>query len=286
MHDILIVGKGPAGISAAIYAARAGLNTLVVGKDGGALSKAAEVENYYGFSDPLSGKALLQNGIKQAHRLGAQIISDEIVGFGFEDAFVANGLRAKYAAKTVILATGAARQQPKIKRVTELEGYGVSYCAVCDAFFFRGKDVAVLGSGEYAMHEAATLLPLANSVTLLTDGKPLTAELLPELKLEERKMDELLGEKKLAGVRFADGDNLAIDGLFVAIGVASSTDLARKIGVYTENNRIPVEETMATNIPGLYAAGDCTGGLLQIAKAVYEGAQAATNVIKYLRENG
>lgn len=284
MADIVIVGRGPAGISAALYSARAGLNTIIVGKDDGALAKAAKIDNYYGFAQPVSGHGLIQNGLAQAERLGVKLVDGEVVNIGFQESLIVKTAQSEYPARAVVLATGAARKRPKIKAFDKFEeGKGISYCAVCDAFFYRGKDVAVLGSGEYALHEAQTLMPMVSSVTLLTNGQPLQVTLPEQISLRQEPIAELSGDNKLQKVVFKDGEELPARGLFVAMGVAGSADLARKVGALTENNRIVVDAQMATNVPGLYAAGDCTGGLMQISKAVYEGAQAATSAIKYLR---
>ena len=163
-------------------------------------------------------------------------------------------------------------------------GHGVSYCATCDAFFYRGKDVAVLGSGEYALHEAQALLPVAKSVTLLANGQPLTAEFPAEVAVRPEKVEAILGEQRVSGVQLAGGETVALDGVFVALGVAGSTALARKLGAEVDGNRIVTDEHMMTTLPGLYAAGDCTGGLLQVAKAVYEGALAGSEAAKALRK--
>ena len=152
--DILILGYGPAGVSAALYGLRAGLDVLLVGKDGGALSKAHAIQNYYGLEKPLTGEELMQVGKKQALDLGAQIVDDEVMDLMFDGSqFVAKGLAASYHGKVCIMATGAARKKHPLPGMAEMEGHGVSYCAVCDSFFYKGKNVAVLGSGEYALHE-------------------------------------------------------------------------------------------------------------------------------------
>lgn len=160
----------------------------------------------------------------------------------------------------------------------------MSFCATCDAFFYRGKDVAVLGSGEYALHEVQALLPLVKSVTLLTNGAPLTAQFPPEVTVCPETVDAILGEQTVTGVQLNGGRQVPLSGVFVALGVAGSTALARKLGAEVEGNRIVVDEKMQTTLPGLYAAGDCTGGLLQVAKAVYEGALAGTEAAKAVRK--
>ena len=285
MSNVIIIGNGPAGISTALYTTRAGISTKIIGKDYGALGKATEIENYYGFSEPISGKDLISEGIEGARRLGAEIVSDEVLGISYGNNFTVITKSGEYEADSVVLATGTSRTAPKIKGLKEYEGHGVSYCAVCDAFFYRGKDVAVLGNGEYALHEALELLPTSNSVTILTNGKELNVPVPDNIKVNSNIIDSIGGNDVVEEVHFQNGEIIQVSGIFVAIGVAGSTDLAKKIGAETQNNKIVVDENMSTNVPGLYASGDCTGGLLQISKAVYEGAKAGTEIVKYLRNN-
>ena len=144
----------------------------------------------------------------------------------------------------------------------------------------------MLGSGEYALHEIAALLPLAKSVTLLTGGAELTASFPAQVAVRTQTVEAILGPDKVSGVQLAGGEVLPVDGVFVAMGVAGSTALARKMGAQVEGNKIVVDDKMMTTIPGLFAAGDCTGGLLQVAKAVYEGAVAGNEAAKALRKGG
>lgn len=281
--DTIIIGNGPAGISAALYTCRANLKTLIIGRDGGSLEKAEKIENYYGFAEPISGTELLDIGISQAKRLGAEIINDEVVGVGYDGQYIIKTNHGEYKAPSMILTTGAKRTIPRIKGLKELEGRGVSYCAECDAFFYRGKDVAVLGHGNYALHEAQVLLPVAKSVTLLTDGKEPKTSVPESIKVNTAKINKINGNNIIDSIEFENAAEQKINGLFVAIGVAGSADLARKLGVTLNGRNIAVNERMATNLPGLYAAGDCTGGMLQIAKAVHEGAIAGREVIKYIK---
>ena len=227
---------------------------------------------------------LERRSIENARRLGVQFVQTEAVGLTWTDRLTVETLAGAYPADAVILATGASRAVPRIPGLTGLEGHGVSWCAACDAFFYRGKDVAVLGSGEYALHEVQALLPVVKSVTLLTDGAALTADFPPEVTVCTQKVEAILGEQTVTGVQLAGGAVREVSGVFVALGVAGSTALARKIGAAVEGSRIVVDEKMQTTVPGLYAAGDCTGGLLQVAKAVYEGAQAGTEAAKALRK--
>lgn len=284
MPNIVIIGSGPAGVSAALYAARAGVETTVLTKGPGALDRAELIQNYYGFAEPISGAELERRGIEGAKALGVQFVTTEAVGLTYMDKLTVETLAGDFPADAVILATGASRAAPHVPGLAGLEGHGVSYCATCDAFFYRGRDVAVLGSGEYALHEVQALLPVVKSVTLLTNGSPLTASFPPEVTVCPEKVNAILGEGRVSGVELSGGKTVALSGVFVALGVAGSTALARKLGAEVDGNRILVDEHMQTTLPGLYAAGDCTGGLLQVAKAVYEGALAGTEAAKALRK--
>lgn len=285
MLDLFVLGGGPAGITAAIYAARSGCAVTLMYKDGGALVHAERIENYYGFSEPVSGQALLANGLSQARRLGVLVQEAEVVGLSLgPQGLLAETSAGPVEAEAVVLATGLNRRRPQIQNFGAFDGAGVSYCAVCDGFFCRGRDVAVLGAGAYALHEAAVLLPLARSVTLLTNGAPAPAELPPALNVDSRRVEALLGDQTLQAVTLEGGVSLPAERLFVALGTADSGDLARKVGALTENGKVLVDEAMATNVPGLFAAGDCTGGLLQIAKAIHQGAQAGLSAVRYLRK--
>lgn len=285
MTKLIIIGDGPAGASAALYALRGNIDTTVISKGYGALEKAHAIENYYGLATPLPGKELHDLGVSQVRKLGADIVSKEVVGISFDGKFKVLTADKEFSADALIIATGTSRKVPRIKGIADFEGLGVSYCAVCDGFFHRGKDVAVLGSEKYALHEAQALLPIAGSVTVLTDGTSPEVEFPSEIKVDERKISHLDGSPMaLSTVVFDDSSSMTISGLFIAQGSASSTDLARKVGIATDSNKIVVDENMATNIPGIFACGDCTGGLLQVSKAVYDGATAGNSVVKYLRE--
>lgn len=286
MADILILGHGPAGVSAALYGLRAGLEVQLVGKDVGALAKAHKIENYFGLEKPLTGAELAEVGKKQAIALGAQIVDDEVTDLMFDGfGFVATGLNGTYRGKVCVMATGSARKKTPLPGMAEMEGHGVSYCAVCDAFFYRKKDVAVLGSGEYALHEATELLSVVNSVTLLTNGAELTAKFPESVKIETRKITGLKGAGQFEGVKFDDGLEADFDGMFVAMGSANATDLALKAGAAFDAGKLVLDKDFQTTVPGLFAAGDCTGGTLQVAVAVGEGAIAGLAAIKYLREH-
>ena len=230
MSNIVIVGSGPAGVSAALYAVRAGVDTTVLTKGPGALDRAEKIENYYGLAQPVSGAELERRSIENAKRLGVRFVTAEAVGLTYTDKLTVETIGEDYPADAVILATGASRAVPRIPGLAGLEGHGVSWCAVCDAFFYRGKDVAVLGSGAYALHEVQALLPVVKSVSLLTNGMPLTAEFPPEVTVYPQKVEAVLGEQVVTGVQLSDGQEVALSGVFVALGVAGSTALAQDRG--------------------------------------------------------
>ena len=286
-YDALAVGHGPAGCAAALYLCRAGLRVGIVGKDGGALAHAEKIENYYGLERPLSGPELLETGRKQCAALGAELLEGEVISLEWREdgtyrVILADG--SELRARAVLLATGKAKRVPDIKGIRDFEGRGVSYCAVCDAFFYRGRSAAVLGGGAYAKHEMEALLPLAQQVMLLTNATTLEFEPPPEVQIYTSRVLGLEGEEKLSGVRLEDGILLPVEGLFVALGSASAGDLAMKMGLRLNNGNIPVNDKQETDLPGLYAAGDCTGTFAQIAFAAAEGARAGLAIIAFLRE--
>ena len=281
--NVVIIGGGPAGVSAALYTARAGIDTTIIENGALALEKAEKIENYYGFENGISGKDLYESGILQAKNVGAKIVTAEVVGLSFEESFKVTTTSGEYFADSVIIASGASRNKPKIENLEKFEGSGISYCAICDGFFFRRKDVAVLGNGEYALHEASVLLPFASSVTILTDTTEITAAIPDGIKINTSKIKAVAGESVLSKVIFEDDSTLDISGLFIALGTAGGADIAKKIGAVTNGNSVMVNENMETNIPGIFAAGDCAGGVLQIAKAVHQGMQAGMSVIKFLK---
>ena len=289
MYDSIIIGSGPAGINASLYMVRAGLKVLIVSKNESALDKAEKIENYYGFEMPISGKELNEAGIKQAKRIGAEFLEKEVISIKYSEnncyeVIVANqGKDEKYIAKTIVLATGTNRNKPKIKGIKEFEGKGISYCAICDAAFFRNKNVAVLGNGDYAIGEIEELLPIVKSVTMLTNGIEPIEYRSDNLNINTKKIREFRGSNIIEEIEFEDDTVEEINGIFIAQGVASSTDFAKKLGAMIENNYIIVNEKMETTVPNIYACGDCTGGLLQISKAVYEGTVAGLEIIKKLK---
>ena len=185
----------------------------------------------------------------------------------------------EYQTKNLILATGNKKNKPKIKGIEKFEGKGVSYCAICDGFFYRNRSVSVLGSGNYAIAETNELINIADNITILTNGEKAPEFRADNVTIDTKEIEEIEGEDKVEKIKFKDGSTLKTDGIFVAQGVAGSSEFAKKLGIMTNKDKIIVNENMETNIKGIYACGDCTGGLLQVSKAVYEGAKAGLQVI-------
>lgn len=295
MENIVIIGAGPAGISAALYAARGNMNPLVINNGIGALEKAEKIENYYGLEQPLSGKELYERGISQVEALGVRILDAEVLGISGFDTFTVKTTAGDFDTVSVILATGGKRSAPKIPGLKEFEGRGVSYCAVCDAFFYRGKEVAVVGNGEFALHEAEELRNVTQDVTIYTDGKEPEFSREHPIAVNTMKIQAIEGDDLVSGLRMendihaqedgaAEASFYPADGIFVALGTAGSAEIARQMGAeLTDKGNIKVNSEMETTIPGLFAAGDCTGGLLQVSKAVYEGSMAGISAGKYVR---
>lgn len=285
-YDVVIIGRGPAGLSAALYTSRAKLSTLVLGSDASALQNA-QIENYFGFEQPIQGSQLLQAGVKQATRLGVHLRDEQVTSIEPDNGYLVQTDAGQYHAKAILLATGQPPRKPNIKGLPELEGRGVSYCSTCDGFFFRGRRVGILGNGNHALQEALELKPIVSEVTIFTNGKQpqFTGEYAAQASqfaMEQRPIAALRGDGALQAVVFSDGET-PLDGLFVALGTASSVDFATKLGVFTEGNAIVIDPEGRTNLEGVFAAGDCTGGLRQIAVAVGQGAVAGKAIIDHVR---
>lgn len=288
-YDVIIIGKGPAGISAALYTGRANLNTLVIGADGSALMKASKIENYYGFELPISGRQLLEAGEKQAVRIGAEIKSAEATAIEFGETYIVKTTAGEYAAKAVLIATGQAPCRPELPGIKEFEGKGVSYCTTCDGFFYKNKSVGILGNGNYAVQEAMELEPFTKDITIFTNGLDANftgeyTQLAKSYKLIQEPVTGLAGENVLNNIILGSRTQ-KLDGLFIASGTASSVDFAVKLGVAVKDNAIIVDTQQKTNLEGIFAAGDCTGGFKQIATAVGQGALAGKSIIEYVRKH-
>lgn len=283
MYDIIIVGAGPAGISAGLYARRANKNVLIIYSGESNLEKAEKIDNYYGFVNGISGKDLYENGIRQAEKLGVEVKKEEVLNIEMtHDGFAVKTIDNVYESSVCIIATGNKKLRPDIKGIIELEGKGVSYCAICDGFFYRNKNVVVIGNGKYAVSEAKDLENIVQNVKILTDGKEMEAD--TTFDVDTRKISQIIGEDRVEAIKFEDGDTIDVNGVFIALGEAGGSDFAKKLGVILDKDSIKVDENMATNVKGLYSCGNSTGGLLQVSKAVYEGAVAGLSVVKYLNE--
>ena len=284
MKDLIIIGQGPAGISAALYAVRGGAPVTIIAKDDGALAKADKIENYYGFEGGISARELIAQGKKQAQVIGARLYKDEVCGIEFaESGFTVKTTSGKELnAGAAIIACGISRNVPPIRNIEKFEGSGVSYCAICDGFFFRGKKVAVIGNAAYALSEYRVLKNIIQNVTILTDGLP---PLIDFPSYDDRKIESFEGKDSLEEIRFADGSAERYDGVFIACGSAGAFELSKKLGLETKDNKIIVNERMETNSPGIYAAGDCVPGLQQIAKAVFDGMIAGVESLKFLKKH-
>lgn len=297
-YDAVIIGRGPAGISASLYLARAGYRVAVLGSGRGALDRAEKIENYYGFPEPLRGSELADRGVAQAEGLGVEVFREEVVSVAMEDLFVvrtASGDASReYRARALLIATGKSRSGLSVPGFEALRGKGISFCATCDGFFYRGKRLAVIGSGEYAAAELGELLHFTKDITLFTDGEATVSPRIPaDIPVIREKIAGFTGTDRLSGIRTAgpaaadgrqaDGAEYPVDGVFVAIGTAGAADFAAKIGVGMNGADIAVNGDYMTNVPGIFAAGDCIGGYLQIAKAVSDGALAARGINAFLK---
>ena len=285
MKEVIIVGGGPAGISAALYTVRAGHSTRIIAKDGGALMRADTVENFYGIEAPISGRELNERAKVNARRLGVGFVDAEVTAITItaDGRFQITADCKEYFADGVILATGSERAIPKIRGAEDFLGKGVSTCAVCDSFAARNKSAIVIGAGDYALHEAEALLGVAADVTLCTNGEP-RPERSERFSVCTDPIEAIVGDTLVRGVQLAGGKILPAAMVFLAIGVAGAGRLAATLGLPTEGGRITVDANMATAIPRLYAAGDCIGGFLQIATAVGEGALAGARLSAELKK--
>ena len=303
MRDVIIIGSGPAGYTAAIYTARAGLKPLLIASSveaGGELMKTTEVENFPGFPDGLMGPDLMANFQAQAERFGTEVLLDDVteVDLRGEVKIVKTGLGQTFEAKTVILATGAAYRELGLPREKELSGYGVSWCATCDGFFFRERTIAVVGGGDSAMEEANFLTRFASKVYLIhrrdsfKASKTMVDRVLANEKIEivyNSAVAEIKGDAKVEGVvleNTVDGSksDLEISGLFIAIGSDPRVGLVQGKLELSEDHFIKVEgRSSKTSIPGVFACGDVIDPTYrQAITAAGSGCVAALDAEHYL----
>jgi len=285
MYDVIIIGGGPAGLTAAIYCARAKLKVLVIDKGESNLKKAHIIENYFGI-ESIEGKKLLEIGFFQAKKFGAEIKNEEALEIiPYSDSYIVETNKGKYQGKYIILAVGTKREKPNIKNIELFEGKGISYCAICDAFFFKNKKVAVIGHKDYAIKEALELKKHASKVYILTNANMLELSLemkkhIDDFEVIDKKIISFFGKDKLEGIQFEDNDKLYLDGVFIAIDPTSPLTLAKKLGLRVEEGVIITDKNQFTGIPRIYACGDCANKEKQIGVAVGEGIKAALAIIR------
>jgi len=289
--EVIIIGQGPAGLTAGIYTSRAGIKTVILGCEP-KIAGDYDIDNYFGFPETVSGKELIEKGMKQVVRFGATISCDRVIGIHFDDTgkYIVKTENDEFRTCAVILATGVSRKKPRIPDLDKYEGKGISYCVSCDGFFFKGKKVVVAGEGLYAANQALELLNYTRDVSICTLGaaNSITGDFMNQLlamnvEILEKGISSLDGNVNLEKITFTDGSAIDASGIFIALGDASSVDFAKSLGVITEGNFIQVDREMKTNAPGIFAAGDCTGGFLQISVAVGKGAISGRSAIEYVR---
>lgn len=297
--DVIVVGGGPGGLTAALYASRANLKTVIIeqGIPGGEVNNTAEVENYPGF-EKVSGPDLAQHFYQSAMAFGAQLVYGQVSKVDLEgDLKRVHTDQVVYLAPVVILSTGAQHKKLGVLGEERLAGRGVSYCAVCDGFFFRGKDVFVVGGGDSAVEEGAYLTQFANKVTLIHRRDQLRAQkVLQERAFANEKMeflwdsvvDEIQGDEavtslKIRSLKTEEVHQVEGQGVFIYVGLVPNSQLVADLGVTDSEGWIETDQHMQTSIPGLFAVGDVRQApLRQIATAVGDGALAGHMAYQYL----
>jgi thioredoxin reductase (NADPH) len=304
-YDVIIIGAGPAGLTAGIYALRSGLSTLILESKfpGGRIIEAHQVENYPGFPEALSGYELVTRMITQLEKFGGQItVNEEVLALSLaDDVKQVTTRQHQYTAHAVIIAFGVKRKKLFIPGEKEYLGKGVSYCATCDGPFFKEKPVAVIGSGYEAVEEALYLTNLAEHVYLVPNSETWSAPtaLLNRLEQEPKtqiftgyKIQAIIGNSIVRSIiieAFTDAtqQTLPVAGVFVAVGVVPTTAILQQAGItISPHGWIHVDRTQQTNLEGVFAAGDCTGWGFQVATAVGEGTMAALSTSRFLKTRG
>ncbi|MGH4052138.1 MAG: thioredoxin-disulfide reductase [Clostridium sp.] len=302
IYDTIIIGGGPAGLSAGLYGARSKMDTLVIERAefGGQVATTNEIDNYPGSIENCTGASLSIRMKEQAEEFGTKFVSEEVSGVKLEgDIKVVKCMKENYKAKTIIITTGSYPRLGGFKNELKLRGKGISYCATCDADFFEGLDIAVLGGGDSAIAEAIYLTKFGETVTVihrrdeLRAAKSLQEKAFsnPKIKfiwdtvVEEAKGEEMLENLVLKNIKTGGTRELKADGCFVFVGYLPISELFKgKIDMTTRGDII-TDELMRTNIPGVYAAGDIREKLLrQIITATADGAIAATHAEHYIEE--
>ena len=300
MARIIIIGSGPAGFTAALYAARANLHPLVIAGSqyGGQLMLTTDVENYPGFEDGIQGPELMEKMKKQAEKFGAKIIFDDVINVNFlTRPFIINTDNKQYEADAVIISTGAAAKWLDIKSEIKFKGKGVSTCATCDGFFFKGKNVVVVGGGDSAMEESLFLSRLGNKVTIIHRRNNLRASKIMQERVFKNKqinfvwdsvIDEILGQDKVTGIKIKNIKTKEItempcDGIFVAIGHKPATDIFKGQITLNEKGYVVTKNSTQTNIAGIFVAGDVQDyKYRQAITAAADGCKAAMDLEKYI----
>ena len=282
-YDVIIVGAGPAGVSAGIYCLRAGVKVLVLDGGNSALRQAKLIQNYYGLNN-ISGEDLYFNGINQFKALGGTVIETEVLKVIKDyttNNFTVKTLTGTYLAKAVVLCMGS----PKRKTIEGLEKYdgaNVSYCAICDGFLYRNKEVAVIGSKDFALSECEELEKVVKKIYLISENQ-LNVAHMKNVEVVNKKIAEFMGDGLINKIKFTDNTEIDVDGVFVATGNLSSFELTKQLGLIDKNNFIMVDKNYMTNVAGAFCAGDMIGGLLQISKAVSDGASAGLEAVRYIK---
>lgn len=297
MVDIIIVGSGPAGMSAAVYGKRAGLSVLVIEKvyyGTGQVAESSHVDNYLGIPG-INGYELGEKFRSHAEGLGVEFKDGEVIRFekAADRWYVHLKNGETLESKTVVYAAGAAHRHLGVPGEEEFSGKGVSYCATCDGAFFKGKDVAVVGGGNTAMDDAIYLSDICNKVYLVHRRDVFRGDATTLMKLKETenielvvpaKVQEVKGEQVVTALQLEDGRSLEVSGVFVAVGMQPATSMLQGIVLMDDNGYIIADETGRTSAAGFFAAGDVrTKELRQIITAVADGANAATSAERYIR---